>query len=130
MADIPDHEARSTRNLPTVCVPDQEGGTCQAAVASDLARLASGGPVAASLAAVADTLARTLDAGAGLATAAVASELRATLLALAGTDGGDDDGTQSLLAELSAPVRNGPQPVTERRTARGSVRSPDCWASR
>jgi hypothetical protein len=94
-----------------VCVCEMEGGSCQAAVASDLASLTSGGPVSASLAAVADTLARTLDAGAGLATAAVARELRATLLALAGSGGGDDDGTQGLLAELSAPVLDAPGPV-------------------
>ena len=90
---------------------DQDGGTCQAAVAGDLAGLTSSGPVSGSLAAAALILARTLDDGAGLATAAVARELRATLLALAGTGGGDDDGTQALLAELSAPVLDGPQPV-------------------
>src|SRR5215203_1750009 len=94
-----------------VCVCELEGGSCQAAVSADLAGLASSGHVGASLAATALILARTLDDGAGLATAAVARELRATLLALAGSGGGDDDGTQGLLAELSAPVLDGPQPV-------------------
>src|SRR5215203_4489686 len=99
------------RPVTDVCVPELEGGPCRAAVASDLAQLPTSGPVAASLAAVADTLARTLDDGAGLATAAVARELRATLLALVGGTGGDDDGTQTLLDQLSAPVLDGPQPV-------------------
>ena len=92
-------------------------------MSADLAGLASGGPVSGSLAATALILARTLDDGAGLATAAVARELRATLLALAAGGGGDDDGTQTLLAELSTPVLDGPQPVAGRRTARGSARS-------
>src|SRR5215218_7557546 len=94
-----------------VCVFEVEGGSCQAAVSADLAGLASRGPVSGSLAATALILARTLDDGAGLATAAVARELRATLMALAGSGGGDDDGTQGLLAELSAPILDGPQPA-------------------
>jgi hypothetical protein len=107
-----------------------DGGTCQAAVAGDLAGLASAGPVGASLAATALILAGTLDDGAGLATAAVARELRATLLALAGSGGGDDDGTQGLLAELSAPVHvsrgGGRVRVCHRR--RASHRAVGVWA--
>src|SRR5215217_6397422 len=94
-----------------VCVPDLEGGPCEVAVRVDLAELAPSGPVSGSLAATALILAGTLDGGAGLATAAVARELRATLLALVGGTGGDDDGSQTLLDQLSAPVLDGPQPV-------------------
>lgn len=51
------------------------------------------------------TLAKALDADAGMATAAVSRELRATLTDLEGRHGGnDDDGFDRLLAELSAPV--------------------------
>ena len=62
------------------------------------------------LAAVAVVLARALDRDAGLATAAVARELRAVLTALteAGS-GGDDDGFDGLIARLSAPVGDAPQ---------------------
>lgn len=101
-----------TRTDPPVrhlCVSDPEGG-CQAAVTADIGGMASSGPVSASLAATALILAQTLDDGAGLATAAVARELRATLLALAGTGGGDD-GTEGLLERLSTPIVDGPQPT-------------------
>lgn len=51
------------------------------------------------------TLAKALDADAGMATAAISRELRATLSELEGRYGGtDDDGLSQLLAELSAPV--------------------------
>lgn len=53
---------------------------------------------------VALTLAATLDGGAGMATAAVAKELRATLKELTPRDGGDD--FARLMASLSAPVRH------------------------
>ena len=56
------------------------------------------------------TLARSLDDGAGLAVAAVARELRATLTALtsagSGSDGGDD--FDALIARLSTPVVDAP----------------------
>lgn len=57
------------------------------------------------LAASALVLARALDGGAGLATAAVARELRATLTALTAT-GSDEDGDDfsAIVASLSAPV--------------------------
>lgn len=51
-------------------------------------------------------LAVTLDAGAGMATAAVSRELRATLTELESRDGGDTDGFADLLRQLSAPVVN------------------------
>lgn len=55
---------------------------------------------------VALVLARTLDAGAGMATAAVAKELRATLRELTPDDAGDD--FTRLMASLSASVRDTP----------------------
>jgi hypothetical protein len=58
------------------------------------------------------TLAKALDADAGMATAAISRELRATLSELEGRYGGtDDDELTRLLADLSAPVvdsSNGP----------------------
>lgn len=65
-------------------------------------------PAHEGLSAAALVLAAKLDGDAGLATAAVARELRATLTALtaAGSDGGDDfDG---FLEQLSAPVGDAP----------------------
>ena len=52
------------------------------------------------------TLGRTLDNDAGMATAAVARELRALLTELEGRTGGNDDELSRLLADLSAPVVN------------------------
>ena len=108
---IPDHDQQVTRESRGVCVPEQEGGPVTAAVVTDLGEMPLSGPVSGALAATAVTLAGALDAGAGLATAAVARELRATLQALAGTQGGDDDDTADLLGRLSAPVFDGPQPA-------------------
>lgn len=57
------------------------------------------------LARLAVTLAQTLDGDAGMATAAVSRELRATLADLEGRHGGsDNDELTSFLAQLSAPV--------------------------
>jgi hypothetical protein len=56
---------------------------------------------------VALTLAKTHDDGAGLSTAAIARELRATLKELTPNDGGDD--FTRLMAALSAEVRDSPQ---------------------
>jgi hypothetical protein len=102
-----------------VCVPEQEGGPVTAAVVTDLGEMQLSGPVSGALAATAVTLAVALDAGAGLATAAVARELRATLQALAGSQGGDDDDTKALLDQLSAPVFDGPQPAPGKLRAEG-----------
>lgn len=60
------------------------------------------------LAASALVLAKALDEDAGLATAAVARELRATLTALTEAGSGDDGDVAGLLAALSAPVGDAP----------------------
>jgi hypothetical protein len=74
-------------------------------VAADLSRLTPrlDKPDAA-LMALALTLAETLDGGAGMATAAVARELRATLAALTPEAKVDDDGFAALIEQLRAPV--------------------------
>jgi hypothetical protein len=56
---------------------------------------------------VAYTLAKALDDGAGLATAAVARQLMAALDALSRSGDDSDPGVAALLAELSAPMGNG-----------------------
>ncbi len=67
-------------------------------------RLEALGEAHSPLGQVALTLAITLDAGAGLSTAAVARELRATLKELTPRDGGD--AFQRLMDELSSEVRH------------------------
>jgi hypothetical protein len=52
------------------------------------------------------TLAQALDGDAGMATAAVARELRATLAELEGRNDGNTDDLASLLAGLSTPVEH------------------------
>ena len=68
------------------------------------ARLEALGEAHSPLGTSALTLARTLDEGAGMAVAAVAKELRATLKELTPHDGGDD--FTRLMAALSAEVRD------------------------
>lgn len=70
------------------------------------ARLEALGELRSPLGQDALVLARLLDEGAGLSTAAVSRELRATLKELTPHDGGDDFG--KLMASLSAPVRDTP----------------------
>lgn len=83
--------------------PDAPAGHNERAVRADLEDLISESPVEASLCAAAITLARQLDAGAGMATAAVVRELRATLDAL--TKGvTDGDPLDAEIAGLSTPV--------------------------
>ena len=55
---------------------------------------------------VALTLAEALDEGVGMATAAVARELRATLAELEGRNSGNSDDLAAFLAELSTPVEH------------------------
>jgi hypothetical protein len=72
-------------------------------VRSDIAALVTLHPMGEALAEMAITLARSLDEGAGLATAAVNRELRANLLELARMAVDDDD---DLDAALSTPIRD------------------------
>ncbi|MDX3101739.1 hypothetical protein [Nonomuraea angiospora] len=83
-------------------------GPVETAVRGDVDALDVSGAMARSLAASAFNLARKLDGDAGMATAAVARELRETLKALAEA-AGDDDGSD-LVAELSPQVGDAPQP--------------------
>lgn len=85
--------------------PPPPGGVAVAVGALiDSAKLVPGswGDREAALAAVALTLAATLDAGAGLSTAAVARELRATIAALAPKEADGDD--LAFIGDLSSPV--------------------------
>lgn len=83
--------------------PRARRGAVEARVRKDVTALKSTHPMAASLAEMAYTLARTLDEGAGLAVAAVNRELRANIVELAKMAVADDDGLED---ELSTPVRN------------------------
>jgi hypothetical protein len=76
-------------------------------VRADIEALVSAHPMGESLAEMSLNLARTLDAGAGLATAAVNRELRANLLELSrlAVDDADD-----FADDLSAPVRDAEEP--------------------
>jgi hypothetical protein len=81
-------------------------GKVELAVLRTLRQVTPTSPAHDGLAASALMLARTLDEGAGLATAAVARELRATLetLTKGASDDGSADATASLFAELSTPM--------------------------
>lgn len=81
-------------------------GKVELAVARTLRDCERVNPAHEGLVATAAVLAQALDDGAGLATAAVARELRATLTALTETSRGEDDGFDALVAGLSAPVRD------------------------
>jgi DUF1365 family protein len=86
---------------------ERECGPVEAAVRGDVDAMDVTSSVARSMAAAAFNLARKLDQDAGMATAAVARELRETLKALAEA-AGDDDGSD-LVAELSASVGDAPE---------------------
>lgn len=74
---------------------------------SDIAALVTAHPMGESLAAIAESLAARLDDPDEKSPAAVAKELRATLLALAEGVVDDDDDLDAL---LSSPVRDASQP--------------------
>lgn len=82
--------------------PERVMGPLEEAVRGDIEQLGLVSPTARSMAELSYNLARKLDGGAGMATAAVAKELRETLDAMAEV-AGDDDGS-ALLAHLSTPV--------------------------
>jgi hypothetical protein len=88
---------------------EDETGPVERAVREDVDQMDLTGPLCRSYAESAFNLARKLDSDAGMATAAVARELRETLRVLQEASG-DDDGTAQLVAELSAPVGHGPAP--------------------
>ncbi len=80
---------------------DEKIGAVEQAVRGDVDALDLAGPLCRSFAETAFNLARKLDNDAGMATAAVARELRETLRVLREASG-DDDGTAELVSELSA----------------------------
>jgi hypothetical protein len=82
-------------------------GPVETQVRHDIGALVTQHPMGEALAEMSLNLARTLDSGAGLATAAVNRELRANLLELARLAVDDND---ELDAELSAAVRDGEDP--------------------
>lgn len=98
------------REFPQVkAAPNVPELSVESAVRDNLDGVAESSPVHASLVATALTLARKLDEGAGLATAAVARELRATLDVLTkGAADDDDDGFAALVAGLSTAVGDNP----------------------
>ena len=91
----PDSDPDSDPDVPVL------QGPLEAAVRADLEALSLVSPTAGSMEQLAYNLARKLDDGAGMATAAVAKELRETLAAMA-EEAGDDDGSD-LLRRLSQP---------------------------
>ena len=82
-------------------------GPVEREVRKDIRSLVTEHPMGEALAAMSLNLARTLDEGAGLATAAVNRELRANLLELSRLAVDDND---ELDAELSAAVRDDARP--------------------
>ena len=87
--------------------PRRKIGPVERQVKRDIGALVTEHPMGEALAAMSLNLAQTLDAGAGLATAAVNRELRANLLELSRLAVDDND---DLDAELSAAVRDEPEP--------------------
>lgn len=98
MARKPAREPEPRPDLPPLSVED--------AVRESVEGLPETSPAHAALVATALTLARKLDDGAGLATAAVARELRSVLDVLTKTEGGDDDDLNAFVSGLSSPLGN------------------------
>lgn len=93
--------------------PEPIYGDVETKVRQDVGALVTEHPMGEALAEMAFKLARTLDEGAGLATAAVNRELRANLVELARLEvTGDDDDFGDALSEpvLPAEVRNPEEP--------------------
>ena len=88
-----------------------EMGRVEAKVRADLEALTTTHPLGESLTEMSLNLARVLDAGAGLAVAAVNRELRANLDALAGMGVAGDDDLDGLLSTPVVPteVRDAPE---------------------
>jgi len=83
----------------------------EAEVRAELAHAPALHPAHRSLVATAYTLARKLDEGAGMATAAVSKELRATLDAILKGADDDDDGLDAFVNGLGTPSM-GPSPFS------------------
>lgn len=92
-------------------------GPVETKVRDDVGNLISAHPMGEALAEMAFTLARTLDEGAGLATAAVNRELRANLVELARMGVPDDDDLED---RLSSPVLDPEDPGSADAGAGGS----------
>jgi hypothetical protein len=84
----------------------------EAAVRENLADAPQNSPAHVALIATAITLARKLDEGAGMATAAVAKELRATLDAILRGAEDDDDGLDNFVNGLGLPAPMGNSPFS------------------
>jgi hypothetical protein len=84
----------------------------ETAVRENLADAPQNSPAHVALIATAITLARKLDEGAGMATAAVAKELRATLDAILKGADDDDDGLDSFVNGLGLPSPMGNSPFS------------------
>ena len=87
---------------PSTPSPEMNCGPNEAAVRGELRQLTDASPA---LSAIAITLAQTLDVGAGMATAAVAKQLVATLEILNPKEH-DGDALDDLIARLSTPLGN------------------------
>lgn len=98
---MPGQRGAKRSHDPVVSVVDAVSATVDAATEVH--------PAHGSLVAIALTLAQKLDEGAGMATAAVAAELRATLDDIL-REAGDDDELNGFLAGLSAPVEQRKEP--------------------
>lgn len=87
--------------------PRRKIGPVERKVRADIAALVTAHPMGEALTEMSLNLARVLDEGAGLATAAVNRELRANLTELSRLAVDDDD---DLADELSTPVRDEQEP--------------------
>ena len=87
-------------------------GPVERKVRADVGALISAHPMGEALAEMSFNLARVLDEGAGLATAAVNRELRANLMELGrlADDGNDDLADELSVPQLPAEVRDRPEP--------------------
>lgn len=101
-ADRPSDELRE--ELPVLSV--------ESAVRDNLADVPQNSPAHVALVATAITLARKLDEGAGMATAAVAKELRATLDAILRGADDEDDGLDNFVNGLGLPSPMGNSPFS------------------
>lgn len=92
--------------------PRRKIGRVERKVRSDIAALITAHPMGEALTEMSLNLARTLDEGAGLATAAVNRELRANLTELArlAVDDGDDLADELSAPELPSEVRDREEP--------------------